>query len=186
MDQGFDPIPPVAKSKTPPRPLREALRIRMGRSGWECGFLFGQPLPSGPISISISPTPTPTPIISRSASAAICGLDPCKSDWIFRKSGSRVIGIGLTGSARDAVLIDRSRVFYCKGKGIGFGFQKYHHVACRVAGIEGRASWLSRVRITTEGVRGSVRTVRCASRLLMRPIVVGVWRGHRLWCFYCH
>ena len=31
---------PMAKSKTPPRPLREALRIRKRRSGWESGYLL--------------------------------------------------------------------------------------------------------------------------------------------------
>ena len=33
---------PMARSKTPPRPLREALRMEMGRSGWESGNLFGR------------------------------------------------------------------------------------------------------------------------------------------------
>ncbi len=35
---------PMARSKTPPRPLREALRMGMGmgRSGWESGNLFGR------------------------------------------------------------------------------------------------------------------------------------------------
>ena len=32
MNQGFDPTHPHAQVKTPPRPLREAFRIRMGRS----------------------------------------------------------------------------------------------------------------------------------------------------------
>jgi|LFRM01.1.fsa_nt_gb hypothetical protein len=35
---------PIGRSKTPPRPLREVFRIRMGKSGWESGYLFGQPL----------------------------------------------------------------------------------------------------------------------------------------------
>jgi len=34
---------PIGWSKTPPRPLREALRIRMGETGWESGCLFGRP-----------------------------------------------------------------------------------------------------------------------------------------------
>ena len=46
---------PMAKSKTPPRPLREDLRIRMGRSGREGGKLFGRPLPRGPESPALRP-----------------------------------------------------------------------------------------------------------------------------------
>ncbi len=38
---------PIGRSKTPPRPLREALRIRMGKPGWESGYLFGRPLADG-------------------------------------------------------------------------------------------------------------------------------------------
>jgi len=36
--------PGEASSKTPLRPLREALRMGMGRSGWESGCRFGRPL----------------------------------------------------------------------------------------------------------------------------------------------
>ena len=35
---------PIGRSKTPPRPLREALRIRMEKPGEESGYLFGRPL----------------------------------------------------------------------------------------------------------------------------------------------
>ena len=41
---------PKARSKTPPRPLRplrETLRIRMGKPGWESGYLFEFVLPQG-------------------------------------------------------------------------------------------------------------------------------------------
>jgi hypothetical protein len=42
---------PMGRSKTPPRPLREALQIRVGmeRSGWESSYLFGRPLANGPL-----------------------------------------------------------------------------------------------------------------------------------------
>ena len=40
MEQRFAP-PPVARSKTPPRPLREALRVLMEKPGWEGGYHFG-------------------------------------------------------------------------------------------------------------------------------------------------
>jgi hypothetical protein len=35
---------PMARSKPPPRPLREALRGRMEMPGWESGYPFGRPL----------------------------------------------------------------------------------------------------------------------------------------------
>jgi hypothetical protein len=57
---GSGPCPsgiPVARSKTPPRPLREALRIRMERSGWEGGFLFGRAQPPEPSQHSRVPPP---------------------------------------------------------------------------------------------------------------------------------
>jgi hypothetical protein len=41
-DQGIAPSTSMARSKTPPRPLREALRIRMEESGWERDYLFGR------------------------------------------------------------------------------------------------------------------------------------------------
>jgi len=37
----------MACSKTPPRPLREAFRMGMGRAGWESGYLFGRPPVTG-------------------------------------------------------------------------------------------------------------------------------------------
>jgi len=58
--RGSEPCPlgiPMARSKTPPRPLREALRIRMERSGWEGGFLFGRAQPPEPSQHSRVPPP---------------------------------------------------------------------------------------------------------------------------------
>ena len=78
----------IGRSKTPPRPLREALRIRMEKPGEESGDLFGRPralgrcggptfcssnkprkacFPSIPIPISIN--------LHLRPSAAICGSD---------------------------------------------------------------------------------------------------------------
>ena len=39
---------PMARSKPPPRPLREALRGRMEMPGWESGYPFGRPLDRAP------------------------------------------------------------------------------------------------------------------------------------------
>jgi hypothetical protein len=52
MDQGLGLTHlPMAKSKTPPRPLREALWIQMGSSGWKGVYLFGRALAPAPSAI---------------------------------------------------------------------------------------------------------------------------------------
>ena len=122
----------MTRSKTPPRPLRslrEALRTGMGRSGWESGCLFGQPLSRPPpLRLRASAQVLPLPAnkwfatnsnLGSSIVPPIPGPPPAEPEAVVRES--------LVPACRKADLFDQHRpvkpaweVSPCRvGEGIG-------------------------------------------------------------------
>ena len=124
----------MTRSKTPPRPLREALRTGMGRSGWESGCLFGQPLSRPPpLRLRASAQVLPLPAnkwfatnsnLGSSIVPPIPGPPPAQPEAVVRES--------LVPACRKADLFDQNRsvepaweVSPCRvGEGIGAAFIK--------------------------------------------------------------
>ena len=109
---------PVARSKTPLRPLREALRIRMERSGWESAYLFGRPLA---ICLPHTPKGKGDPIRDR---PLIRSRDPRSGSRVNRCCSPQLVGRNHTDKAGCRIRGDRRRAVTGRCTGVRPGATK--------------------------------------------------------------